>query len=104
MQKDRLQMGIAIVFSGAMMKVFFAKGRQLLQPDAEIVVQAAFVVVDEHAGRDVHRVAKHQALLNAALADRRFDLRRDVHEGHLRGNVQGQIFGVGLHNAARAGC
>jgi hypothetical protein len=31
-------------------------GRQLFQPDVVVVVQARFVVIDEHAGGDVHGV------------------------------------------------
>jgi hypothetical protein len=32
--------------------------RQFFEPDLVIVVKAAFVVVDEDAGSDVHRVYK----------------------------------------------
>src|SRR5207248_2066267 len=64
--------------------------------------QAAFVVIDEDAGGDVHRVAQEQALHDAALAEDLLDLRGDVDEGHLRWDVQRQVFGEGFHRAASA--
>src|SRR5262249_2528052 len=70
---------------------------QLLQPDAEVVVQPALVVVDEDGTCDVHAVDQDQPLLDAALGHGVLHLRRDVHERHLRGDVERQIFGVGLH-------
>ena len=38
--------------------------------------------------------------LHAALAHDLLDLRRDVHEGHPRRDVERQVFGVGFHLAA----
>ncbi len=60
-------------------------------------MQARLVVVDEDRGRDVHGVAEHEALLDAALGNRLFDLRRDVHKTHPLGHVEGEVVGVGLH-------
>src|SRR5262245_47080552 len=61
------------------------------------MVQSAFIVVDEDRSGDVHGVAKHQALYDAALADGFLDLRADVHERHLRGDVERQVVREALH-------
>ncbi len=60
-------------------------------------MQAGLIVVDEHAGRDVHGIAEEQPLLNPALADDLLDLARDVDEIHPCRHVECQVFGVRLH-------
>ena len=42
-------------------------------------------------------LTRHEALLDAALADDLLDLRRDVHEAHPGGDVERQVFGVRFH-------
>ncbi|MND02248.1 hypothetical protein D3C83_215560 [compost metagenome] len=65
-----------------MVRVGVERG-ELLQPRAEVVVQTAFIVVDEHRCRDVHRVDQHEPLLDAALAHRGVNLGCNVAKRHL---------------------
>ena len=52
-----LQMGVGIVLPHVVALLGHrGVGRQLFQPDVVVVVQARFVVIDEHAGGDVHGV------------------------------------------------
>ncbi len=53
-------------------------GSQLLKPDLHVVMQAAFVVVDENAGCNVHRIDQYQSLPDAAFAQAKLYLRSDV--------------------------
>ena len=46
---------------------------QPFEPSLVVLVQPRFVVVNEHRGGDVHRVAQHQPLGDTALADNRLD-------------------------------
>jgi hypothetical protein len=95
-----LQVCISIVLSGSVVMVHvgvWVKRCQLLKPNAEVVMQATLIVIDENRRSDVHRIAKNQSLLNAALANRLFDLRGDVDEAHCRRHIHGQVFGVGFH-------
>jgi hypothetical protein len=72
-----LHVGVGVVLAGAVVGVALGRsveGSELLQPLLVVLVQSRFVVVDEHAGRDVHRVAQHQALADAAFADDLLDL------------------------------
>jgi hypothetical protein len=61
------------------------------------MVQAAFVVVDEHAGSDVHRVYKTQALLDAALAQALVYLGRNVDKCAPARYVEPQLLAITLH-------
>src|SRR5580704_16065528 len=54
MHEHRLEMRVAVVLTGAVVPVVFARRRQLLQPLPDVGMQAALVIVDEHARRDVH--------------------------------------------------
>jgi len=54
---------------------------ELFEPDVKVMVEAGFVVVDEHGGRYVHGVAEQQPIFYPALLEAFFHLRRDVDEG-----------------------
>ena len=56
-------------------------GRELLQPDIVVVVQARLVIVDEDAGGDVHGVSPATAPLDAALLQALLHFPGDVDEG-----------------------
>ncbi len=45
----------------------------------------------------MHRVAQHQALLDAAFANDPCHFLRDVQEGHAGRQVKRQVFGLGFH-------
>jgi hypothetical protein len=59
-------MGISVILAGAAVAILIDRlvRRQFLQPVVVILVQAAFVVVDEHAGCDMHGVDQGQNLLS----------------------------------------
>ncbi len=69
--------GVVLIVIMAVLAVGLFR-RQLFQPHLIIVMEAAFVVVDEDAGRDVHGVDEHKTLLYAALAQRLLHLRGDI--------------------------
>jgi hypothetical protein len=55
-------MSVGVVLAGAVVVVVVGvriEGRQLFEPDAEVVVQAALVVVDEHRRGDVLVLTRH---------------------------------------------
>ena len=76
------EVSVGVVFTRAIMLIGGSGGvrRKLFQPDLVIVMQPAFVVIDEHGRGDVHRVDQAKALGNTAAGYECFDLRRDVNE------------------------
>jgi hypothetical protein len=62
-----LEVCVAVVLAGAVVPVAPDRlvGGQFFQPVVVILVQAAFVVVDEHRRGDVHGVDQDQSLLYA---------------------------------------
>ena len=60
-------------------------------------MQSRFVIVDEDGRRDVHRVHEAKALFDAALAQRLFHLRRDVHKTPAGREVHREVGSVGVH-------
>jgi hypothetical protein len=94
------QVGIGIVFTGAVMVVVVRigiEGGQLFEPDAEVMVQSTFIIVDEHAAGNVHAVDQRQAFFDATGLKSILHLMRDVHKAHLGGQIQGEVVGVGFH-------
>src|SRR5258705_1622644 len=71
--------------------------RQLLEPALVVLVEAGLVVVDEHTGRDVHRVHQAEPFLDAAPANGLFHLGGDVHELHPRRDFERQRLAEMLH-------
>ena len=73
------EMGVAVVFAGIVMAVFFdIVGSYLFEEFIKILDQAALVVIDVDAGGDVHRIDQYQTFLDTRFFDDFFDLRRDV--------------------------
>ena len=57
---------VGVVFASAVVQAAAAgrvgagvEGNKVFQPAVVVLVQAAFIVIDEHTGGDVHRVRKH---------------------------------------------
>ena len=72
---------------------------ELFQPDLEIVMQPAFVVIDENARRNVHGVAEQEPLLDAALLKAFFDETGDVAKFTAFGNVEPKFFSECFHRS-----
>ncbi|VTR70089.1 hypothetical protein DESC_780278 [Desulfosarcina cetonica] len=72
-------------------------GGQFFQPDIIVVVQAGFIVIDEHRGGDVHRVDQHQALFDAAFVDALLNVGCDVDERPAGGDLEPEFFAVAFH-------
>ena len=72
-------------------------GRQRLQPFFVILVQPALVVIDEHAGGDVHSVNEAEAFLHAAFLKDGFNLWSDVNVFAVLAGMKLQVFGVEFH-------
>src|SRR5688572_24601421 len=77
-----LHMGIGVVFTGIVMMVLidWFMRREFFEPLFVIVMQAAFIVIDEYGCADVHGIDETKALANAALPEGLLHLRRDIHE------------------------
>jgi hypothetical protein len=78
-------------------------GREFLEPDFEVVVQTAFVVVDEDTGRDVHRVDQAQAFTDAAFANGPRDVVGDVQELPALRHIEPELFAKGFHAWVESG-
>ncbi len=64
-----LEVGVVIIFAGAVVAIAadgLVRG-QSFQPIFIVLVQAALIVVDEHAGRDMHGVYQAHYLRDAAF-------------------------------------
>ena len=72
--------------------------RKALQPRLEVLVEPGLVVVDEHAGRDVHGVAQQEPLPDAALAQGLLYLRGDVDQFPPPGCAEPQLFSIAFHS------
>ncbi len=100
--QQRLEVRVAVVLAGPVMLVVdgFAAvvvlGREVLEPLPDVAVQAALVVVDEDARRDVHRADAPQPVLDAALVDDPLHRGRQMDELALLLGVERQVLGVGL--------
>src|SRR4030095_4663767 len=92
------KVGVRVVFGAvvAVLAVGFL-GREFLQPDLEIVVQPAFIVVDENAGSDVHRVDQAQAFTDAAFTDGLRDIIGNVQELPALRHIEPELFAKGFH-------
>jgi len=62
-------MRIAVVLAGAVMAVVSNRfvRCQLLEPVFVILMQAGFIVIDEYAAGNVHRIHEYKALLDLAF-------------------------------------
>ena len=95
-----LEVGVGVVLRAVVCVLAVGLLRcELLQPALEICMQPGLVVVDEHAGRDVHRVHEAQTLFDRALAQALLDLRGDVDEAAAGRHLEPEFFAVGFHVA-----
>jgi hypothetical protein len=86
---------VGVVFPGAVVLILrdgFV-GRQALQPDFIVVMEARLVVIDKNGGGDVHGVDQAEALLDAALAHEVLDLVGYVDEAAPVGDVEPEMLG-----------
>jgi hypothetical protein len=81
----------------------FVRG-ELFQPGFVIVMQPAFIVVDEHRGGDVHGVDQNQAFAHAALPQAFLHLRGDIDQPAPGGDVEPEFFAVGFHRGDDTTC
>lgn len=90
-----LMMRIAVVLTSAVVQVAVDRGmgRQLLQPALVVLMQARFIVVDEHRGGDVHGVDQTKSFLDARFSNDLFDMVGDTDEIHALGDFEGEVFG-----------
>jgi hypothetical protein len=65
--------------------------REFFEPFFVVAQQAGLIIVDEHAGRDVHGIDQAQPLAHAALLHALRDLRRDVFEAQAIGQVEAEL-------------
>ena len=63
------------------------------------MMQARFVVVDEHGGGDMHCVYQAETFLHRAASYEVFDGRRDVNEAAPALDLEPQVFGEGFQRA-----
>src|SRR4051812_50064994 len=89
-------MGVAVVLAAAVVAVVAgigqelagdvvggllpARGSDLVEPFEGVLVQPGLVVVDPHAGGDVHGADEHHAFGDAGVVDRALDLLGDADE------------------------
>ena len=64
-------------------------------------MQAALVVVDENAGRDVHRVDKAKTFADAAFSEAFFQFTGDVDEAPPGGDFKPEFLAIGFHARSR---
>jgi len=83
--------GIGVVLTGPIVVIALwrrIERGQFLQPYFVVAMQAGFIIVDKHAGGNVHRIDKAKPLANPALGQASFDLRSDVYQIHPLGDLE----------------
>lgn len=92
------QVRVGVVLGGVVpvLAVGLLRG-QLLQPGLEVLVEAGFVVIDEDARGDVHRIAQQEPFLDAAFVEALLDLGRDVEEFASMLRAEPEFLPVALH-------
>lgn len=95
-----LQVRISIILARAVMAILPNRlmGRQLFEPLIIVVVEAGFVIVDEHGSRDVHGVHENQSLSNTAFPQALVHLRGDVEKGPAGWHVKPKLSAIALHD------
>ena len=68
-----------------------------LQPFLVVVMQTAFVVIDEHGGGDVHGVDQTKPFLNSTFMQRFLHLAGDVDKSAAGWDVEPEFFAIGFH-------
>jgi hypothetical protein len=87
-------MAIAIILAGVV--VLIERQRfmwcQLFQPSLKVLVQASFIIIDEHRRCDVHRIAKHQAFLDTTFTQAGIYLWCDIDKTSSRWDFKPELF------------
>ena len=94
-----LQMGVSVVLAGAVVAIM-ADGlvrSQPLQPILIVLMEATFIIVDEHRSGYVHSVDECESLHDIALSQTILNLGRDVDEGPAPGNIEPEFLSVIFH-------
>ena len=95
-----LEVGVSVVLAAIVRVLGMGMlGGELFQPLFKIPVKARFIVVDEDAGRNVHRIDEAESLADAALAHAGFDLCGYVHKRAPPGNFEPEFLSVRFHFA-----
>ncbi len=93
-----LHVGIGIVLTHVVLVGgHWFVGRDFLQPDIVVVVQAGLVVIDEDRRGDVHGIAEHQTVCYPAFVDALLHFRGDVDKGPACGHLEPQFFSIAFH-------
>src|SRR5262249_20928377 len=97
-----LHVRIGVVFPRVVVPVLvhWLVRRELLQPLLVILVQSAFVVVDEDRRGDVHRIHENESFPDTGFANALSDLRRDVDKTSPGRNVEPEFVSIALHKSA----
>ena len=99
--EQRLQVRVAVVFTRLMMKVAFIEGRKLFQPFIDVVDKPLFIVVDIHAGSDVHGRNQDHAILHATVAHDLLHLWSDMHIFAMPLGIERQVFSLKFHETSK---
>lgn len=70
---------------------------QFFQPGFVILMEAAFIVVDEYAGGDVHRIDQTEAFLNATFVQAFLDQGSDMNDLAAAGCIEPKLLAISLH-------
>ena len=84
-------MGVGVVLARAVVLIALRRRierRELLEPFFVVGMQPRLIIVNEDAGRNVHRIHKAQSVANAASLYRLLNVGRNVHEVHAGRNVE----------------
>src|SRR5262249_34318174 len=77
-----LDVSVSVIFAGFVVMVLADRfvRRELFQPRLVILMQPAFVIVDEDGRCDMHRIHQHQTLHDTTLPQTLLNLWRDVYK------------------------
>src|SRR5262249_29805235 len=91
---------IGIVFTGVIVAILTDRfmRREAFKEDFIIVMQTAFVVIDEDRSGDMHSIDEAQAFLNAAFTQTIFNLWGDVDKGASGRHLKPKLFTITFHN------
>ena len=79
-------------------------GGEFFQPAFEVLMEAGLVIVDEHAGADVHGVAEQEAIGDRAVTEAADDVGSDVDESASGGDIEPEFLAVAFHGYQNSGC
>lgn len=93
------QMGIRIVFTGAVVPVVADRfmGSETFKPGFVILMQTTLIIVDKNRGRDVQGINQAQALLYSTFLQAGFHLWGEVDKSSPGGEVYKEFFTIRFH-------